>query len=225
RHQVDRDVMHARRNARAAGTVQRKAVGGRQQDFKEHEQVEQVAREECAVQTHEQELKERMKMHASTVPTRGGVCPRSQAKQGRQHQHDGRKPVDYCNNAEGRGPVAQKVDTYAIWPAAGQVTGGNAEQGDGCRELANDGDGAQRYPAATVSIAHQQHQGPEDQRNDDGQNGKMLHPACHFFISLPSTWSVPLKPREANSTTRNNAVVANAMTIAVSTSACGSGSA
>ena len=43
--------------------------------------------------------------------------------------------------------------------------------------------------------------------------------------SLPSTWSVPVKPRAASSTTSSSAVVAKLITIAVSTSACGSGSA
>ena len=43
--------------------------------------------------------------------------------------------------------------------------------------------------------------------------------------SLPSTWSVPVRPREAISTTRKSAVVAKLMTMAVSTSACGTGSA
>ena len=43
--------------------------------------------------------------------------------------------------------------------------------------------------------------------------------------SRPSTWSVPVRPRDASSTTRNSAVVAKLMTMAVRTSACGSGSA
>ena len=47
---------------------------------------------------------------------------------------------------------------------------------------------------------------------------------AHSPGSLPSTWSVPVSPRETISTTRKSAVVAKLMTIAVSTSACGTGS-
>ena len=47
---------------------------------------------------------------------------------------------------------------------------------------------------------------------------------AHGCSSSPSTWSPPDRPRSASSTTRNNAVVAKPMTMAVSTSDCGSGS-
>ena len=43
--------------------------------------------------------------------------------------------------------------------------------------------------------------------------------------SVPSTWSVPVRPREAIITTRKSAVVAKPMTMAVRTSAWGTGSA
>ena len=46
----------------------------------------------------------------------------------------------------------------------------------------------------------------------------------HGRSSSPSTWSPPDRPRSASSTTRNSAVVAKPMTMAVSTSDCGSGS-
>jgi class 3 adenylate cyclase len=49
--------------------------------------------------------------------------------------------------------------------------------------------------------------------------------AGHGSGSRPSTWSVPVKPRDASRTTRNSAVVAKLITMAVKTSACGSGSA
>ena len=43
--------------------------------------------------------------------------------------------------------------------------------------------------------------------------------------SSPSTWSVPLAPRSASASSIAKPVAAKPMTIAVSTSACGSGSA
>src|SRR5690606_16231119 len=48
--------------------------------------------------------------------------------------------------------------------------------------------------------------------------------ADHWLVSSPSTWSVPVKPRAASSTTRNNAVIEKLMTMEVSTSDCGTGS-
>ena len=57
-----------------------------------------------------------------------------------------------------------------------------------------------------------------------GTTGRCSLPA-HSSGSRPSTWSVPVSPRAASSTTSSSAVVAKLMTIAVSTSACGSGSA
>src|SRR5690606_1531976 len=70
-----------------------------------------------------------------------------------------------------------------------------------------------------------QHDRAGGQRNDDGEDGKMMQQETQDSDSRPSTWSVPVRPREASRTTRNNAVVAKPMTMAVSASACGSGSA
>src|SRR5690606_14241333 len=102
---------------------------------------------------------------------------------------------------------------------------GQAQQGDGGGQLAGDGQKAQGKTATAVAVAQHQHERPAYQRDDDRRNGEVLHPACHLRVSLPSTWSVPLKPREASRITRNSAVVAKAMTMAVRTSAWGSGSA
>ena len=58
-----------------------------------------------------------------------------------------------------------------------------------------------------------------------GATIEVLRIRVHRSGSFPSTWSVPVRPREASRTTRKSAVVAKLMTIAVSTSACGTGSA
>ena len=63
------------------------------------------------------------------------------------------------------------------------------------------------------------------QRQQHGRDDQVVAQAAHGSGSRPSTWSVPVRPRDASSTTRNSAVVAKLMTIAVRTSACGSGSA
>src|SRR5690606_3402746 len=82
-------------------------------------------------------------------------------------------------------------------------------------------DQAQRHHDALPPLAGEQlqrghQQGQQDRRDDQVR--------VHGVPSPPSTWSLPLRPREVSSTTRNSAVVAKPITIAVSTSACGSGS-
>ena len=77
----------------------------------------------------------------------------------------------------------------------------------------------------TAPLVEQKHQRSGDQRQNYGRDRQVIGHGVHGSRSRPSTWSVPVKPREASSTTRNRAVVAKLMTIAVRTSACGSGSA
>src|SRR6185312_4251050 len=80
---------------------------------------------------------------------------------------------------------------------------------------------AQRQRRAPALLAHQQLQRGNEQRQQDRRDDQVL---AHGVPSSPSTWSLPVSPREVSSTTRNSAVVAKPITIAVSTSACGSGS-
>src|SRR6185437_16790067 len=83
---------------------------------------------------------------------------------------------------------------------------------------------ADRRPDNEQPLVEDEPQRPGHERQDDRKHREMLlhH---HGSGSAPSTWSVPLNPRAAINTTSRSAVVAKLMTIAVSTSACGSGSA
>src|SRR5690606_12266822 len=85
-------------------------------------------------------------------------------------------------------------------------------------------DGDRRLQHALLVVKEQQ-QGASHQRQHDRQDDEVFGCRDHLSGSLPSTWSVPVKPRAARSTTRNRAVVAKPITIAVSTSAWGIGSA
>src|SRR5690606_10284765 len=78
---------------------------------------------------------------------------------------------------------------------------------------------------AAARLGQEQHDRAGQHRDKDGQHHDVAQQELHHGGSLPSTWSVPVMPRSAISTTRNSAVVAKPITIAVSTSACGSGSA
>src|SRR5699024_11166803 len=92
-------------------------------------------------------------------------------------------------------------------------------------QLGNQGNDRNGQSSGTLGIAQQQHAGPRHQGNGYRQNGQMCFQAGHESGSTPSTWSVPDRPRAASRTTRNSARVAKPMTMAVSTSACGRGSA
>src|SRR5690606_37770692 len=81
---------------------------------------------------------------------------------------------------------------------------------------------AQPRHQTLAAFAGQQLQARDQQRHDDRRDEQVL---AHGVPYPPSTWSLPLSPREVSSTTRNSAVVAKPITIAVSTSACGSWSA
>src|SRR5690606_22507121 len=160
-----------------------------------------------------------MKVHAGTIPARCGIEPGGRTQNGREQQHDGRQSVHDCDNAEWRRPVAQQIDAYAIGPIAGNIARREAEQDNGKYKLNDDGAGAQRQPDFAPRVADQQHGSTHHEWHGNRENWRMMHPAVHERFSRPSTWSVPDSPREASSTTRNRAVVAKPITMAVSTSA------
>ena len=90
----------------------------------------------------------------------------------------------------------------------------------------------EELPAATdlleaatpgAPIIHEQQDSPGRHRQQNGQDHQMLKESVHQS-SFPSTWSVPVRPREASRTTRNSAVMAKPITMAVNTRACGTGS-
>ncbi len=69
--------------------MQQQAVRGREHDFEKHEQVEQVGRQKRAVDAHELQLQQGMKMHARTVPACARKQQGGQAHHGGNQQHHG----------------------------------------------------------------------------------------------------------------------------------------
>ena len=67
-HKIDDDIVQPGLNTRQARAVQRKAVGGGQQELEEHEQIEEVAGQERAAEAHQQELEQWMEMRSRTMP-------------------------------------------------------------------------------------------------------------------------------------------------------------
>ena len=199
--------------------MQHQPVGRREQHLEEDEEVEEVAGQEGAVQPHQQELEQAVEMLPLPVPAGGGEDQRRQGEHRGQEQHQRRQPVEHQHDGEGRGPVAEQVE-----PDLGAARGrlGAVEEREGDERQHRGGD--QADDPLRLPVLVEQHQRPGEQRDQDRGDDQMLRPRAHSCGSLPSTWSVPVRPREASSTTRNSAVVAKLMTMAVRTSACGTGS-
>ncbi|MNR44964.1 hypothetical protein D3C85_1637690 [compost metagenome] len=69
--------------------MQDQAVGGSQQHFKEHEQVEQVGGEKRAIQAHQLDLEQGVEAGAGAVPTGHGEHQGADPDDAGQHQHQG----------------------------------------------------------------------------------------------------------------------------------------
>ena len=109
-HQVDGDVVQPRPHPLAAGPMQQQAVGSRQQHLEEHEQVEEITREEGPVQAHQLDLEERMEMHADPVPAGHRKDEGRRGHDRGKQQHGRRQPVQHQHDAERRGPVGRQID-------------------------------------------------------------------------------------------------------------------
>ena len=238
--EVDGDVVQAALHPCPARAMQQQAVGGREHDLEEDEQVEQVRREEGAREAHQLELEQRVVVHPRAVPARRREQDGCQPQQAAQQQHHGAEPVQRQHDAEGRRPVARQVDTdggRGIGPLHPH------QQGHGDHQPQRGGGDVEHQLGPAVLFLHQQHQAAGQHGQQDGgqqqvrhqQVGELAHALCPSCLpvgeggatgssSLPSTWSVPLRPREAIITTRNSAVMAKPITMAVSTSAWGIGS-
>src|SRR3546814_237520 len=121
--------------------------------------------------------------------------------------------------------VAEQIDQRLCRSPVGSGSVDQLKQqernGEQCKARHN----AQRSLQPAAPFIEQQHRRGHDERQHDRRDHQMVDPAAHGSRSSPSTWSVPVCPRDASSTTRSNAVVAKEMTMAVRTSACGRGSA
>src|SRR5690606_7084455 len=188
-----------------------------EQHFEEHEEVEEIAGEEGAVEAHQQQQEQAVEMRGRRMPARGREGQRSQRQNRGQDDHERRQAIGDKDDAEWRRPVAEHI-------------------GDGVRSLAvgteqqEDRDGEQHRRRGDADrglgrlVLDHDESGPREQREQDGHDRQMLQEAFDHQRPRPSTWSVPVRPREASSTTRNSAVMAKPITIAVRTSAWGTGS-
>ena len=221
-------------------------IRGDQQDLEEHEQVEQITRHERAAQPHELELEQRMEVPSAGIPAACGVPEHRHGHKVSQQHHQAGQTVEHHHDAKRRRPFAQLVDQ--------QLTrAGLHHQADGHEQTEQDrGHGQTARPALAAvamaapgnllaAIAQQQQGHGREHGQQDRQHGRVLQPKRENCIkhqacppraappacpgSCPSTWSLPLSWRLRRASSMTKPVVAKPITMAVSTSACGSGSA
>ena len=173
-------------------------------------------------------------MHPGPVPACAGEehCAEGHHAGGQNHQC--RQAIEHQRNTERRGPIACQVHahagsgTFLVAPLDQRNRNGQAQRAR-CE--------IDQQLGALVFFAQRQHQSG----CQHGQQNRCQHQVRHQSLSkrqqrhqgvscaslacAPSMWSVPVMPRDASSTTKNRAVVAKPITIAVSTKACGIGSA
>src|SRR5690606_7198626 len=138
-----------------------------------------------------------------------------------QQDHQGGEAIHHQHDSERHRPVAQPVNPqHRLVRAVG-----HAQQGNGYREQQQGGGYPQSGLDHAAPFADDHHRRSGEERDDNGRNREAIQPAVHWTVSRPSTWAGPVRPRAARSATRKSAVVAKLMTMAVRTSACGSGSA
>ena len=192
------------------------------------------AGQEGAVQAHQLELEQRVEVHAGAVPARGGIDQR------RRPAHElvstsimrrqAVEPPARCRTAPASCPAGRR---RCVGPAGGLLVG-PAQQGHGHQQaeqsrstrLSAELERAAALRAAAASARRSAWQ-------QDGRQHQVRHAAAtasfraSFIPRLPCRphGRCPISPREASSTTRNSAVMAKPITMAVSTSACGMGSA
>ncbi len=119
--EVQRHVMQGRDRAfglDVAAAALQQAVGRDQQDLEEHEQIEDIAGQERAVQSDEQELVQDMEKRIAAEHPGAGIEQAEQRNQRGQHQHQRAQAIEHQHDAERRRPVAERIDLVA---AAGRV--------------------------------------------------------------------------------------------------------
>ncbi len=209
--------MHARPQPHLPPGMDHQAVGGDQQHLEEHEEVEQIARQEGPAETHELEHDKRVEVLAPRVPSRSdGVKLHDQRKDRRQRDHQGREPVEHQNDAKGRGPVAKEIGFGRRDRRTVEKRAGYGGQGD----RSGKAEDALKQQVA----AHRQHdEGAEDRGQKDGGDDPVAHRSSSVssFMSIRS-W--PLSRKDPSASTTITALMPKEMTMAVSTSACVSGS-
>ena len=170
--QVDHDVVQpglARARARA---VQRQAVRRGEQQLEKDEQIEEIARQEGAIEAHQQELEQRMEMRARAMPAREREHHRGRRQDARQEQHQSGQAVQ--RRARSRtAPANRRGDTLRLMPAglASDIPSkaiGDADEGEGRSDI------DRGLEVAVPVSAKEKHAGAGDERQHHGRDDQVI---------------------------------------------------
>ena len=151
-----------------ATPVQCQPVGRNQQHLEEHKQVEQIARQESAVDPHQLELKQGVEIGAPAVIPAAGIEQGREGQHRSQHQHQRAELIQHQHNPERRLPVTQRID--GDFPTPGLIA-----QKNGCRQHRRTGQqaGDPPQPVALTDLQQQQH--ARQGRNQNRRNNPVIH--------------------------------------------------
>ncbi len=169
--EVERHVVQRCPEPRHARAVQQQTIGGDQQHFEEYEQVEEVARQEGAIEAHQLELEQRVEMRTAAVVAATRVEQRHQRHPGGERQHQRRQPVQHEHDAERRLPVAEQVRLDVAAARLQQEHDRHRQQGRG-------GDDADARREHGRAAGEQQQQRAAHQRQHDRHDDPVRHGRC-----------------------------------------------
>ena len=232
--QVIDHILHPRLQPALATAMDHQPVGRDQQHFEEHKEVKDIPGQKRAKDPQQLKLQQRMKMPPARIPTRSNGIKHDDQRQKRgQRHHQRRQPVQHQHDAKGGRPIAQFIGGNRAPAARPQQAQRKQEQH---RNRRHRKDARQIKVVAHGKDHHRAHQRRDHQWGDDpvvktGTGQKSDHarpPSLSSPVSSPvssiSIRSVLDVRNDPSASITITAVIAKEITIAVRTSACGSGS-
>ena len=167
---VHHHILQTRAHPLPTARVDHQTIRGDEQDFEEDEQVEDVAGQERAADTHELELKKRVEMFAAIVPAGGHRVQKHHEGQDRgQKHHQRRQPVEDQNDAEWGRPVPQTVDVGCAVHRHAEKHHRDSEQENGADSRCDTGQ--------NDIVPHHE---PDDRGDHGRKNDRKDDPMAHF---------------------------------------------
>jgi len=158
--------------------MQQQSVRGSQQDLEEDEQIEEITRQKCAVQAHQQKLEQRVECRCHAIPVSQRVDERGERHQRSQQQHQGGQPVHDQDDPEWRRPGADCIDAHALGPHIGHGVSSQVQQCERSGRL-NEYRAESRHHADSTPLTEEHLQSTRHQRHQDGNDQQMVQQRDH----------------------------------------------
>ena len=169
--EIEHHIVQRRTGPGLAGAVHQQGVGCNQQHFKEHEQVEQVSRQESTIDAHELEVKQRMVTTATSILSAHGKQQggHRQHRSGQQKKHTG--PVRQQGDGKRRRPA-----THIIWHRALLID--RLQQPEHHHQQSDDPGQGNQAAACVVACRPQHQRHRRGHRHQHGQYDEMVAHCC-----------------------------------------------